>query len=135
MKTTRIFYWIATGLLGGQLALTGVADVLGVPQVVQSITRLGYPLYLIPFLGVLKGAGVLTLLAPGLRRLREGAYAGIFFYAAGAAYSHLAFGDPFSQALPGMVMLGLAVASYRCYRLLMHAQKNLPKNVTDLITH
>lgn len=136
MKTTKIIYWIATGLLCGQLAFTGLADVLLAEPIVQNITRLGYPLYLIPFLGGLKLAGVFTLLLPRMSRLREGAYAGIFFYAAGAAYSHFAFGDPFSLALPGLLMLMLAILSYRFYRSQSWSKgKNLSKNVTEFATH
>jgi hypothetical protein len=54
---------------------------------------LGYPLYLMTILGTWKMLGSITLLAPRFPRLKEWAYAGIFFNMTGAAISHAVVGD------------------------------------------
>jgi hypothetical protein len=75
---------------------------------------LGYPLFFIPFIGVAKFLGVLAILVPGFPRIKEWAYAGLFFDLIGATYSILAIGKPdwMFMALP----LGLATASYVFYQ-------------------
>ena len=54
---------------------------------VEGIVHLGYPLYFITIIGFWKVLGAITLLAPGFPRLKEWAYAGIFFDLTGAAAS------------------------------------------------
>lgn len=51
---------------------------------------LGYPVYFIPFIGVVKLLGVIAILIPGFNRIKEWAYAGLFFDLAGAVYSVIA---------------------------------------------
>jgi hypothetical protein len=51
---------------------------------------LGYPVYFIPFIGIAKLAGSIAILIPGLNKIREWAYAGLFFDLAGAVYSAIA---------------------------------------------
>ncbi len=51
---------------------------------------LGYPVYFIPFIGTAKLLGVIALLIPGLKKIKEWAYAGLFFDLAGAVYSGIA---------------------------------------------
>jgi hypothetical protein len=60
-------------------------------------------------------AGAIALLAPGFPRLKEWAYAGIFFNMTGAAISHAAVGDYGAYGYHLIVPLtfaGLAVASW-----------------------
>jgi hypothetical protein len=54
---------------------------------------LGYPVYFLTILGVWKVLSAPALLAPRLPRLKEWAYAGIFFDLTGAAASHAFSGD------------------------------------------
>jgi hypothetical protein len=58
--------------------------------------------------------GVIAILVPGFPRLKEWAYAGLFFDLIGATYSILAIGKPdwLFMALP----LALAVTSYYFYQ-------------------
>jgi uncharacterized membrane protein YphA (DoxX/SURF4 family) len=48
---------------------------------------LGYPVYFIPFTGVAKVLGIIAILIPGFPRIKEWAYAGLFFDLIGAIYS------------------------------------------------
>ena len=90
MKKTKIFYWIITGLFAAFMLFSAIPDIMVVPDAVTMITGLGYPKYLIPFLGVAKLLGAITILIPGFNRLKEWAYAGLFFDLAGATYSAIA---------------------------------------------
>jgi hypothetical protein len=60
------------------------------------MTGLGYPVYILPFLGWAKILGVIAILVPGLPKIKEWAYAGLFFDLVGAWYSMIsAYGfDP-----------------------------------------
>jgi hypothetical protein len=90
MKTTNIIYWVTTGLFGAFMMFSAIPDILVVPDAVTFITNLGYPKYIIPFLGIAKALGVIAILVPGFPRLKEWAYAGLFYDLLGATYSGIA---------------------------------------------
>jgi hypothetical protein len=54
---------------------------------------------------------VAAILAPGLPRLKEWAYAGFFFTLTGAALSHVISGDPISRISVPLVLLAFVLAS------------------------
>lgn len=87
MKKTNIIYWTSTGLFAAFMLMSGIQNLMVTPEWIALIKMIGYPAYLIPFLGVAKCLGVLALLIPGYPRLREWAYAGFFFDIVGATYS------------------------------------------------
>lgn len=116
MKNARIVYWTVTGLAASLMLLSAIPDLLQVPQAVSIINHLGYPPYLLLFLGTAKALGVLALVTPRLRRLKEWAYAGLSFDVTGALYSHLSVGDAPSGWLPAAVALLLLSGSYVAYR-------------------
>jgi hypothetical protein len=93
MKKAKIAYWVCTGLMTALLGVGSVFDALSAPEAVAHVTALGYPAYLVPFLGVAKLAALLVILVPGFRRLKEWAYAGLVIDLVGAMYSHFAVGD------------------------------------------
>ncbi|HEY1389303.1 MAG TPA: DoxX family protein [Ktedonobacterales bacterium] len=86
MNMKLIGYWTATSIVAFEL-------VVGDP-VVQVITQLGYPVYLLTVLGVWKLLGAVALLAPRFLRLKEWAYVGTFFEMTGALMSHVASAQP-----------------------------------------
>jgi hypothetical protein len=98
------------------LVLSAVPDVLRIPGAVLVFKHLGYPPYLLTFLGAAKILGVVAVLVPGLPRLKEWAFAGLTFDVTGAMYSHLSVGDPPAAWLPALVALVLLVGSYSAYR-------------------
>jgi hypothetical protein len=59
-----------------------------------------------------EGARGLAILAPRLPHLKEWAYAGIAFDLTGAAFSHVAMGDPAEKVIVPLVLLGIAAASW-----------------------
>lgn len=114
-KRNQIIYWIATVWLALGMVSTGIVQLLKVKSGqggLDMITHLGYPVYLLTLLGVLKILGAAAVLVPKFPLLKEWAYAGFFFVMAGAIFSHIAVGDPLSSLLPAILLLFLTVVSY-----------------------
>ena len=116
MKKQNILYWILTGIMGAFMLMGSIADVLQVPSALAWFSHLGYPSYLLPFIGVAKTLGVIAVLAPGVRRLKEWAYAGLVFDLTGALYSHLSVGDSVAGWIFPVIGLLLVGGSYAFYR-------------------
>lgn len=96
MKRTKILYWVFTGLLSAFMIFSAIPDIMVVKDAVDLISgHLGYPKYIIPFLGVAKLLAAIVIIIPGMPRLKEWAYAGIVFDMGGATYSAIALKDPF----------------------------------------
>jgi len=112
MTTRNLGYWITTGLVALAFAFGGVVDLSRSADVVAGMAHLGYPAYLAGLLGFWKVAGAAAILAPGTPRLKEWAYAGMFFDLTGAAFSHASSGDPAGRILTPIVLLGLVAASW-----------------------
>ena len=109
-KAKAIGYWIATGIL--VFCMTGgIFQLLGVEATVEGITKLGYPSYIIPALGLGKVLAIAAILWPGLPRLKEWAYAGILFNMLGATVSHVANKDGAFAAVT-LTIAGIALASW-----------------------
>src|SRR5262245_22143025 len=111
-KARTIGYWVATGLLGLVFAAGGVSDLSGSPQVLEGMAHLGYPAYFVAIIGVWKVLGAVALLAPRFPRLKEWAYAGIFFDLTGAAASHAASGDSAGKVIAPLVLVAIVAASW-----------------------
>ncbi len=115
MKKTKVIYWIVTGLFCAFMLFSSVPDIMMVPDAVTFITHLGYPKYFIPFIGWAKVLGIIAILVPGFPRLKEWAYAGLFFDLFGATYSQLA-NDGFQPGIFFMVLpIGFLFISYFLY--------------------
>ena len=115
MKKRNILYWMLTGIMAALMLLGSIQDVLRVPAARAWFVHLGYPSYLLPFIGIAKILGVTAVVAPGTRRLKEWAYAGLVFDLLGATYSHLSVGDSFAWIIPVIGLL-LVAGSYAFYR-------------------
>ena len=87
-------------------------NLMGAPEILAGLEHLGYPAYLAKILGTWKLLGVVALLAPGFRRLKEWAYAGFFFNLTGATLSHFASGDAVGQAIAPVIILSIGLLSW-----------------------
>jgi len=116
MKKTNILYWVFTVLFGGFMLFTAIPNIMVTPESEALISgQLGYPKYTIVFFGVAKLLGVIAILVPGFPRLKEWAYAGLFFDLIGATYSAIAVEG---LQLPMLFMLlpfGVGALSYVYY--------------------
>ncbi|WP_274648785.1 DoxX family protein [Paenibacillus humicola] len=84
----RIAYWTVTILLAVSITLSGIGQLMRLGGNVELVTHIGFPLYIMNILGSWILLGVLAIVVPGFPRLKEWAYAGIFFLMTGAALSH-----------------------------------------------
>jgi hypothetical protein len=103
-KRKLITYWIATALLAIGMLQSGIFAVLRTKQWIDLVTALGYPVYFLTILGIWKILGVIAILIPGFKLVKEWAYAGFFFAMTGALVSHLACGDDGLKAIIGPFM-------------------------------
>lgn len=115
MNTTRALYWTVTGLMASFMLMASIPDVLHAPQAVAIFDHLGYPSYLLRFLGTAKCLGVVAIVAPRLPRLKEWAFAGLIFDLLGALYSHTSVGDPPTVWVFPVIGLTLVTATYVTY--------------------
>jgi uncharacterized membrane protein YphA (DoxX/SURF4 family) len=67
----------------------GIAELTQRPETIDGMKQLGYPVYFVMIIGFWKVLGSVVLVAPRFTRLKEWAYAGIFFNMTGAAVSHV----------------------------------------------
>jgi len=118
VKNPKTHYWIVTSLMAAFMLLSAIPDVLGIPGAVAVFKHLGYPTYLLPFLGTAKTLGVVAVLVTRFQRLKEWAFAGLLFDVTGALYSHLTVGDPVSAWTPAAIGLVMVSGSYLVYRRL-----------------
>jgi uncharacterized membrane protein YphA (DoxX/SURF4 family) len=131
-KTNKIIYWIATIWLSLGMVSTGLVQLMKSESGtggVATITRLEYPIYFLTLIGVWKILGVVALLIPKFPLLKEWAYAGFFFAMTGAAFSHLALGDPLGEIFPSLLLLILILVSW----YFRPADKKIPALSADSI--
>ena len=115
MKAKSIVYLGTTILVAVPIGSGGIAQVAHLQQNVDGFVHvLGYPLYFVTVLGVWKVLGAITILVPLFPRLKEWAYAGIFFDLTGAAASWAAVGGPGEafHILAPLIIAGFTVASW-----------------------
>ena len=114
-KRNKIIYWIATIWLAlGMVSTAAVQLLKGKTGAggANSVTQLGYPMYLLTLLGTWKILGVIAVLIPKFALLKEWAYAGFFFVMSGAIFSHIASGHASTEIFPALLLLVLTVASW-----------------------
>jgi uncharacterized membrane protein YphA (DoxX/SURF4 family) len=93
MKAKTIVYWIMTILVAMPIGSGGVAQIWQFQANPHGfVPELGYPTYFFAILGFWKVLGAIAILVPRFPRLKEWAYAGIFFDLTGAAASCAAVG-------------------------------------------
>jgi len=111
-KSKTIWYWIITILLSFCIFSGGLAQALQVKGVVEGFKPLGYPTYFISIIGVWKVLGIVAILIPGFKLLKEWAYAGIFFTMTGAVISHIAANDIHAQIVAPIALAIFTVLSW-----------------------
>lgn len=112
MKAKAIGYWVTTGLTALLIGSGGTMQILQTHDSVEGVMKLGYPAYFVVLLGVWKALGAAVILAPGLPRLKEWAYAGIVFDLVAASVSHAATGTGAGNVIAPLVFTLLTLASW-----------------------
>ncbi|SFJ45240.1 DoxX-like family protein [Paenibacillus sp. UNC496MF] len=114
MKKVLIPYWIFTGLLAAFMGIGAIPDIMSSGDAVELFKHLGYPDYLLPFLGIAKLLGVAAILVPVFPRIKEWAYAGLFFDLSGATFSTIAV-DGLASGLIFLIGYIMIAGSYYYY--------------------
>jgi hypothetical protein len=111
-KRKLIWYWIITAILSFCIFTGGLFQALQLKGVVQGFKPLGYPNYFISIIGVWKVLGIIAILIPNFKLLKEWAYAGIFFAMTGAVISHIASNDVHVQIIAPFLLAIFTVLSW-----------------------
>jgi hypothetical protein len=109
MRVRTIGYWGTTAVLAFVMLAGGAGELARAWGTLDTVRVLGYPPYLLTILGSWKLLGGTVLLAPRLPRVKEWAYAGVFFNMTGAAASHVFAGDYGPYAFHVVVTVSLAM--------------------------
>lgn len=123
MKKTKIYFWIITGLFSAFMLFSAIPDVLMLPEAITFINHLGYPNYFVPFIGVAKVLGIIAILIPGFPRIKEWAYAGLFYDLTGATYSNIATDGFHPSILVMLFPISFLFISYYLHHKKMQATK------------
>ncbi len=110
--SNKLIYWLSTGLLSFGMLGSDIAQVLHLKDMEQLVTHVGYPAYLMTIIGIWKILGVIAILVPNFKLLKEWAYAGFFFLMTGALFSHLALGDGGSAIFGPLFQTAFVVLSW-----------------------
>jgi hypothetical protein len=122
MKKAKTLFLITTGII---FIMEGVVPLLTIksPMAVAGITGLGYPVYFVAYLSILKFLGGCALIIPAVpARVKEWAYAGYtfdFFSAFVSIWAVAGFGVPLLLPLVALVILFI---SYKQYHKLQAAK-------------
>ena len=108
----RAAYWVCTGLVVFFIGSGGLAYAVQVPEVVQGVVALGFPVYFIVLLGVCKVLGSIAILVPGFPLVKEWAYAGIMIDLTGAVTASLATGGAWWHVAAPLSIAVLVAASW-----------------------
>lgn len=112
-KSHKIIYWVVTIWMCFGMTYAGFVQITQSPEEVSMIKHLGYPVYLLPLLGLWKILGVIALLIPKFPLLKEWAYAGFFFTVTGALASHFISDDGFKEIVgPALFTVLIFVSWY-----------------------
>ena len=104
-KTTNILYWVFTVLFSGLMIYSSVGGIGPNEQTIEIFHKyLGYPIYFIQFFSWAKIIGAIVILIPGLKRIKEWAYASLFFDLTAAVYSGIAVSGKFDPMMLTMLM-------------------------------
>ena len=113
-KTTNILYWVFTILFAALMIFSAAGGIGPGEQAIEMIHKgMGYPIYFIQFISLAKIIGAIAILIPGLKTIKEWAYAGLFFDLIGATYSIIKVSPSFDPGMLGMlVWYGTGILSY-----------------------
>ena len=122
MKTTKIVYWITTGIIC--LFSLGAVQ-MNSQMAIDGASHLLIPRYLALEVSIGQLIGLVLLIVPAVpKRFKEWAYVGFGIMYLTALVAHIAVGDPFIPfGLMAVIFLGLLLTSYISFHKLEAAKK------------
>jgi hypothetical protein len=127
-KTINILYWVFTILFAALMIYSSYGSILVNEESKKLIhDQLGYPVYFIPFTGYAKLIGAIVILIPGLKTIKEWAYAGLFFDLIAVVYSVIALSGTVDPMMAFMLMWFVpGILSYIFWRKKMKLEERKP---------
>lgn len=122
MKKINIAYYVVTGLLSLALLPGAMMNLLSTPESLEVFRGIGMPDYIIPFMGLAKILGVIAIWIPGYPRIKEWAYAGMFYDLLGATYGAFATSQPPDKSYPLLALIAMILAAYFVYHKRLSAK-------------
>ena len=117
MKRNKIIFYGATGLLSLMMLASAGMYMFNHEEMSKLFTSLGYPVYIIYPLAVVKILGVIAFWVPNYPTIREWAYAGFFFEFILAFFAHFMISDGEQMgAIMALVLLGLSYFFGKLYK-------------------
>lgn len=114
MKKAHVYFWIATTSIFLFEGLMPLATLIFSPENIYAGTKpLGYPDYFAYALAVCKIFGATAIMIPTLpEKLKEWAYAGLFFNLLFATYSHIMVDGNIGYMIMPVIVAGVLTISY-----------------------
>lgn len=115
MKKDKIIFWTTTGIVAAMMLFSAFGYFTN-PEMKEAFVHLGFPDYFRLELGTAKIIGAIVLLLPMIPKgIKQFAYFGFFITLVSAAIAHAAVGDPISNSIVPLVILGIVSISYKYY--------------------
>lgn len=109
MRTNKIVYWGATGLLSVLMIVSTTMYFVKYNDIILTFGKLGFPSWIIYPLAVAKLLGLIAIITKKSEMLKEWAYAGFFFNFILAFSAHISINDrEFVGALIALILLVLS---------------------------
>src|ERR1700712_27914 len=115
-KSIKITYWVLLALFCLFHIMDAMGGITKAKAGIDAMNAMGYPIYLMQFLAVLKLLGVAALLQNKYKTIKEWAFAGFSFTLIGAAVSHACVHDQVLFIVMPLVLLILLFALYYVWR-------------------
>ena len=116
MKRDKIIYWVATGVFGAMMLMSGFMYFTS-PEVVTGFAKMGFPDYFRVELGAAKLIGAVVLLIPQIpTRVKEWAYAGFGINLISAIILHFVINDAKSTPMIFVLLALLIVSNIYLYK-------------------
>lgn len=110
MKTNKIIYWLATGVLTLVFLFSASMYLFNYERASGFFINLGFPTWLIYPLAVLKIGGIVVIISKKSKFLKELAYAGFLFDAILALAAHIKVAD--GEFAPAAIAIIAVVISW-----------------------
>ncbi len=112
MKLAQSAFRITTTMTAIVFVGSGLGNLLHHTHIAADMAVMGYPSFFMTLLGTWKILGAVTVAVPGVPRLKEWAYAGMFFDLTGAAVSRFASGMSAMHVFIPLVLCAVLVTSW-----------------------
>ncbi|MEK6942486.1 MAG: DoxX family protein [Nanoarchaeota archaeon] len=111
-RIIKILYWFVTVLFALFMLYSGISEIMQIPQGVEIMKHLGYPMYVNTIIGVAKILGAIAIIQWKFKIIKEWAYAGFTIDIIGASASFYFVGDGMFATLMPLIFLAVMFASY-----------------------